>query len=86
MGARGWSTRKSPGWRKLVRDALSSSDIDKLPEKIALAEAIVCRTIKQIEAKPETNEERQALDDALRSLSILKKRHFPGWNKHGLAR
>lgn len=34
-----------------------------------------------MKVKSETKTERQALDDALSSPSILKKRHFPGWNK-----
>lgn len=72
---------RSPGWRELLQDALSELNIEKLPEKIALAEVVVRR---RITASRPTKAERQALDDALISLSILKKRHFPGWNKGSL--
>jgi hypothetical protein len=72
---------KVPEWRELLRDALSELDVEKLPEKIARAEVAVCRRIKR---KPASKAERQALDDALSSLSILKKHHFPGWNKGSL--
>jgi hypothetical protein len=73
----------SQEWRVLLRDALSELNSEKLPEKIARAEVAVCRRIK---AKPDTKAERHALDDALGSLSILKKHHFPGWNKGSLIR
>jgi hypothetical protein len=74
----------SPEWRKLLQDALSELDAEKLPEKIARAEAAISRRMEGMKAKPETMAERQALDDALSSLSFLKKRHFPGWNKGSL--
>jgi hypothetical protein len=77
--------RKLSRWRELLEDALSESDVRKLPEKIARAEVAIYR--RRVEANLdvntdiEANGERQVLDDGLRSLSILKKRHFPGWNK-----
>ena len=73
--------QRVPEWRELLRDALSELDVNKLPEKIARAEVAVCRRIK---VKAVAKAERQALDDALSSLSILKKHHFPGWNKGSL--
>jgi hypothetical protein len=74
----------SPEWRELLQDALSELDAEKLPEKIARAEAAISRRIKDMQGKLRTKTERPALDDALSSLSILKKRHFPGWNKGSL--
>jgi hypothetical protein len=68
---------RSPGWRELLQDALSESNPEKLPEKIARAEVAVCRKIKQVKLKARTRAE---LEDALKSLSVLKKRHFPDWN------
>jgi hypothetical protein len=67
-----------------IQDALSELDAERLPEKIARAEAAISRRIKDMQRKLRTKTERQALDDALSSLSILKKRHFPGWNKGSL--
>jgi hypothetical protein len=72
---------RSPGWRELLQDALAELDAERLPEKIALAEVAIYRRIEHMKAKTETKAERWALDDALSSLNILKKRHFPGWNK-----
>jgi hypothetical protein len=75
---------RSREWRVLLEDALSELSPEKLPEKIALAEVAACRRIRDMKAKPGTESEREALEDALHSLSILKKRHFPGWNKGSL--
>lgn len=72
---------KSSAWRELLQDALSELNSENLPEKIARAEMAVCQRIKQAKAKPGTKIEIQALDDALSALSILKKCHFPGWDK-----
>ena len=71
-------------WRQLLQDALSELDAEKLPEKIALAEAAICRRIPDVRAKPWAESEQQVLEHALSTLSILKKRHFPGWDKGSL--
>jgi hypothetical protein len=76
--------RESQKWRDLLQDALGELSREKLPEKIARAEVAVCRRINQMKANPRPRVERRALDDALTSLSILKKRHFPGWSKGSL--
>jgi hypothetical protein len=77
--------RRLSEWRELLENALLELDTEKLPEKIARAEmAIYRRSVEaNLEAKTDlqAKAERQALDDGLRSPSILKKRHFPGWNK-----
>lgn len=68
-------------WRELLQDALSESDIGKLPEKIAMAEVAVCRRLESLKRKSQASSEQQVLEDALNSLSALKNRCFPGWNK-----
>lgn len=72
---------RSGKWRELVQDALSESNPEMLPEKIAFADMAVWQRMEQIKAKlgAETAAERDALDDALRSLAYLKQLHFPGW-------
>lgn len=72
---------RSEEWRQLVQDALSESDPEALPQKIAFADMAVWQRMEQIEGKPgaEIAAERDALDDAVRSLANLKRCHFPGW-------
>lgn len=71
-------------WRELLQEALSESDTQKLPEKIALAEVAVCRRLERVGTKPHARAEQQGLKAALASLRSLKERHFPGWNSHSL--
>jgi hypothetical protein len=68
-------------WHHLVQDALSESNPETLPQRIAFADLAVWERMEQIKTKAgaETAAERDALDDAARSLDNLKKRHFPGW-------
>jgi hypothetical protein len=73
--------RGSPESRELLQDALLESNLEKLPEKIARAEVAVYRRIEHMKANPGTKSEQDALNDALTSLSVLKKRHLPGWNR-----
>lgn len=74
------AVRKSEGWRTLYSAALLERDPQQLPEKIARAEAGIYARIKRLKARPKDQIERQALDDALTSLRVMKKLHFPGWN------
>ena len=75
------AVRKSEGWRTLYSEALLERDPQQLPEKIARAEAAIYARIKRLKARPKDQIERQALDDALTSLRVMKKLHFPGWNR-----
>jgi hypothetical protein len=70
-----------PLWRTLYSEALLEQDPQELPKKIARAEAAIYVRIKHLEARPKDQIERQALDDALSSLRVMKKLHFPGWNR-----
>ena len=73
--------RTSEDWRQLVRNALSESNPETLPVKIALADFAVWQRMEQIKDKTgnEVAAERDALEDAIRSLDDLKRHHFPGW-------
>jgi hypothetical protein len=72
---------RSGEWRQLLQDVLSESNPETLPQKIAFADIAVWQRMEQIKGKPggEIAAERNALEDAVRSLANLKKRHFPGW-------
>lgn len=72
---------RSGEWRQLVQDALSESNPEELPHKIAFADMAVWQRMEQIRDEPgaDTAAERDALDDAVRSLANLKRCHFPGW-------
>ena len=74
------AVRKSPLWHTRYREALLERDPQQLPEKIARAEGAIYVRIKHLQASPKDQIERQALYDAVTSLSIMKKLHFPGWS------
>jgi hypothetical protein len=75
------AVRRPPVWRTLYREALLERDPQQLPEKIARAEGAIYVRIKHLKAGPKDQIERQSLnDDALTSLGVMKKLHFPGWS------
>jgi hypothetical protein len=66
------SRLKYPEWQECVRAALLELDEVRLAQRIALAEAVVSRRLKAISQDGGDRAERQALQDALSSLRILK--------------
>lgn len=63
----------APHWRQLYQAALFETDRDKLPERIAVAQAAIIARARELFATPTDNiEEDQALDDALYALNALR--------------
>ena len=75
------AVRKPLVWRALYGEALLERDPEQLPEKIARAEGAIYVRIKHLKASPKDQIERRSLDEALASLGVMKKLHFPGWNR-----
>jgi hypothetical protein len=73
-------TAGKPTWRKLCQEALLEPDPQNLPEKIARAEVAVDLRLRQLNTSGKNEVEQKELREALDSLKILKKLHFPGWN------
>jgi len=64
---------KFPEWQRPYQDALSELDPAKLTAKIAAAEAAIAVRLASIPEGPESREERQAINDALSALRVLKR-------------
>ena len=73
-------------WQKLVRDALLELDPKALPQKVANAESAIFERLQALAKVDAPNsddaEERQALQDAVNSLRVLKREvlKFPDWH------
>jgi hypothetical protein len=70
---------KSLEWQNLYRKAVTERDPERLPEQIARAEAAIYSRMKQVRRVKMDEAEERAIDDALRTLRVLKIQHFHGW-------
>jgi hypothetical protein len=62
-----------PEWQRLCQDAVVELDQDKLPERVAAAEAAIVSRLQAIEARDGSLKERHAIADALAILRMLKR-------------
>lgn len=60
-------------WVALYRGALLELDLEKLPEKIAVATSAMEERLLALDQMQEGREERRALQDALRNLRLLRR-------------
>jgi hypothetical protein len=64
---------KYPEWQKPYLDALVEPDHAKLQERIAAAKTAISNRLHAISASSDHHAERQAMEDALASLRVLKR-------------
>jgi hypothetical protein len=62
-----------PEWQKTYEDALLEADPQKLPHRVSSAETAIFQRLETVRGVPEGRLELQAIQDALNSLSVLKK-------------
>jgi hypothetical protein len=60
-------------WREPYQQALLELDQKKLSERIAAAETAISNRLRAIDGDSNHHAERQAIDDALSSLRVLKR-------------
>jgi len=72
-----------PEWQNEFRAALLELDREKLREQVATAEAAIFKRLQALSQGLEHTAERQAIEDALASLRVLKRDNlgFPDWEK-----
>jgi hypothetical protein len=72
-----------PEWQADYQAALLELEPKKLLERVAAAEAVIFNRLQAIAQSPDHNLERQAIDDALASLRVLKqqKLDYPDWGR-----
>ena len=68
----------NPRWRDLYEAALLELDRDKLLRSIELAEQAIREHTNAIEATSHDPDEPQAMEDALRALSLLRRSALRG--------
>ena len=78
------SSLRYPVWQRAYEAALLELDRKKLLERVHTAEAVIFNRLQalvQIPDSPEHAAERQAMEDALNALRVLKrnKLNFPDW-------
>jgi hypothetical protein len=72
-----------PDWQQEYQAALLELDLNKLRERVETAETAIFKRLQAISQNPGLGAERQAIDDAVASLRVLKqeKLGFPDWEK-----
>jgi hypothetical protein len=70
-----------PEWQHEYQAALLELDNEKLRERVAAAETAIFNRLQAISQGSNNTAERQALEDALASLRVLKRDNlgFPDW-------
>ena len=68
-------------WHIWVEEALVEIDLEKLKERVVKAETVLFQRFQALEENSDGLAERRALEDASRSLLVLKKEllKFPDW-------
>ena len=72
-----------PEWQNENAAALVELDRDKLPQRVAAAEAAIFNRLQAISQSSDHRAEHQAIEDALAALRVLKRENlgFPDWEK-----
>jgi hypothetical protein len=70
-------------WQHDYQAALLELDPEKLPQRVEAAETAIFKRLQTISQASDSKTERQAIEDALASLRVLKqeKLAFPDWEK-----
>jgi hypothetical protein len=72
-----------PEWQKAYRAALLELNPQKLAERVQTAETAIFNRLQEISQNSDSKAERQAIEDALATLRVLKGEllGFPDWEK-----
>jgi hypothetical protein len=72
-----------PQWQNEYQAAVVELDREKLPQRVEAAETSIYKWLQQISQSSDDQAERQAIEDAVAGLRILKRDSlgFPDWEK-----
>jgi hypothetical protein len=71
-----------PEWRTHYQSALLELDPEKLSKLVEAAETTIFKRLQTISQSSDSKTEREAIQDALASLRVLKREMgFPDWEK-----
>ena len=62
-----------PEWQKPYHEALIEVDENKLGERLSAAQAAISKRLQALSGDPNHHAERQAIQDALASIRVLKR-------------
>lgn len=62
-----------PDWQKTYEEALLEADPQQLPHRVSSAEMAILQRLEAVRAFPDGRLELQAMQDALNSLSVLRR-------------
>ncbi len=81
--AEDWDALDYPDWQRPVQAALLEMEKDKLTARVGDAEIAIFNRLQAISQGSDHGDERQALEDALSNLRVLKRESlgFPDWDK-----
>jgi len=72
---------KYPQWQAPLQEAILEFDREKLAGKLQNAEALILERLKELHEGSDGRSEREAINDALATLRVLKqeKLDYPDW-------
>ena len=78
------NTLEYPDWQRPLQEALVELDNDRLKAHVAAAEIAIFNRLQVISESANHRSEREAIDNALASLRVLKRESlgFPDWEIH----
>jgi len=62
-----------PDWQKTYEEALLEADPQQLPQRVSSAEMAILQRLEAVRAVPDGRLELEAMQDALNSLSVLRR-------------
>jgi hypothetical protein len=65
-----------PSWQKPLQDAVSEPELQKLAEKVAIAEAAIFQRMQELVASPDGNHESGAIREACKELLKIQTRRL----------
>jgi hypothetical protein len=73
---------KFPEWQAPLQELILEFDREKLPEKIQKVETLIFDRLQQLRQGNDGHSEKQAINDALSILRIIKrdKLNYPDWD------
>jgi hypothetical protein len=72
---------KYPKWQEPLQEAILEFNREKLAEKLEKVESLVLKRFQQLRQGTDGASEREALDDALKTMRILRQERldYPDW-------
>ena len=74
----------SQDWEAVYRAAVLEMDLEKMPQKIDLAVAVLTGRLRESSSSPRDKMEKGRIEDALRTLEIIRRTELQTCASHGV--